>query len=207
MAYRKHHWTLTHAFYGPVMGGFVLDTIFKKRSRFVLTFSGIRFILEKAPDLLPDIFEDQIIEKSRSDPIAKALLIFQLIYFCFSCAARSAQSLPISLLEVFTLAHAICTVLTYIVWWKKPFDVTEPTVITGERARELAAYMLFTSPAHKDYFAGLKWYLCNSESSYVELKKANDAVRPEEVVVSGGEIKLEKTCILIDNYSLRLRRG
>ncbi|GJE96267.1 hypothetical protein PsYK624_124610 [Phanerochaete sordida] len=154
---RRNSWTLTHAFYG-VMGGFVLETsssILEGERRFVLTLSGLRFVLEHAPDLLPDLSVRDIQLKGRSDVLAKTLLILQLLNFCVSCAARRAQSLPLSLLEVFTLAHALCTVITCIIWWKKPFGVLEPTYITGDRADELAAYMLFTSPMHKDYFAGL----------------------------------------------------
>ncbi|EKM56455.1 uncharacterized protein PHACADRAFT_118172 [Phanerochaete carnosa HHB-10118-sp] len=173
---RKHPWTLTHAFYG-VMGGFVLETppILEGETRFVLTLSGLRFVMDNAPDLLPDLSEEEIWSKGRSDALAKVLLMLQLLYFCISCAARLAQSLPLSLLEVTTLAHALCTVVTCVVWWKKPFNVQEPTLIrvTGERAtklaNELAAYMLFTSRAHKDYIAGLVWYLCASESSYLEV--------------------------------------
>lgn len=158
------------------MGGYVLETspipILEGETRFVLTLSGLRFVLENAPDLLPDLSEADIRNKSRSDALAKTLLMLQLLYFCTSCAARLAQSLPLSLLEVSTLAHALCTVITCVIWWKKPFDVPEPTVITGERARELAAYMLFTSRVHKDYIAGLIWYLCDNESSYVRLSPA-----------------------------------
>ncbi|GJE90691.1 hypothetical protein PsYK624_068350 [Phanerochaete sordida] len=167
---RKHRWTLTHAFYG-VMGGFVLETspMLEGETRFVLTLSGLRFVLENAPDLLPDLSKEEIQRKSRSDVLGKTLLILQLLYFCISCTARLAQKLPLSLLEVFTLAHALCTVVTCVVWWQKPFDVLEPTLITGPRADELAAYMLFTSRVHKDYIAGLIWYLCDSESSYLKV--------------------------------------
>ncbi|EKM55124.1 uncharacterized protein PHACADRAFT_255525 [Phanerochaete carnosa HHB-10118-sp] len=113
---RNHPWTLTHAFYG-VMGGFALKTsIGGEERRLALPLSGLRFILEFAPDLLPDLTEDEIWNKCRSDALAKALLMLQLLCFCVSCAARLFQSLPLSLLEVTTVAHALCTVMTCIIW-------------------------------------------------------------------------------------------
>lgn len=119
--------------------------------------------------IFPDLSEQEIQDKSRSDGLAKTLLLVQLLHFCASCTARIAQQLPLSLLEFFTLAHALCTVTTCIVWWRKPFGVLEPTLITGERADELVAYMLFTSRLRKDYLAGLVQYTCDSESSYVKV--------------------------------------
>ncbi len=44
--------------------------------------------------------------------------------------------LPLSLLEVYTIAHVLCTLGFYLVWWHKPLDIKEPTFIRGERARE-----------------------------------------------------------------------
>ncbi|GJE90690.1 hypothetical protein PsYK624_068340 [Phanerochaete sordida] len=169
----RHPWTVAHSFYA-VMGGFVLETtpMLGGQTRFALTSSGVRFVLENAPEMIPDLSEEEIQDKSRSDGLAKTLLIVQLLHFALTGVARLAQSLPLSLLEVFTMAHALCTVATCVVWWKKPFSVPEPTFITGERANELAAYMLFTSPVHKDYVAGLITYVCDSESSYVKISPA-----------------------------------
>jgi hypothetical protein len=35
----------------------------------------------------------------------------------------------ISLLELNTFGHAICTLVTYFLWWRKPLDVQEPEPI------------------------------------------------------------------------------
>lgn len=42
------------------------------------------------------------------------------------------QRIPISLLELNTVGHAICAVLVYILWWEKPFEVDYPTMIQGQ---------------------------------------------------------------------------
>ena len=118
------------------MDGLVFETstpIFGPHTRFALTDYGVCFVMEHAPELIPDLSEASILSRGQSDSLGKALLITQLLYFCISCAARCAQSLPLTLLEVSTLAHAICAVATYFVWWKKPFDIAEPTVISGRR--------------------------------------------------------------------------
>ncbi|EKM55006.1 uncharacterized protein PHACADRAFT_255297 [Phanerochaete carnosa HHB-10118-sp] len=126
------------------MGGFVLDSsstpVFGTETQLVLSPAMMAVMMKHAPDIIPDISEDHIRRQSKSNALAKALLVLQLIYFSASCVARLVQELPLSLLEVWTLAHALGAILVYVVWWKKPFDIPEATLIMGERARELAAY-------------------------------------------------------------------
>ena len=157
------------------MGGFVFEPstpILGSHSRFTLTDDGVLFLLEHAPELIPDLSEASILNRSRSDGLGKALLIIQLLYFCISCAARWDQSLPLSLLEVSTLAHAMCAVTTYLVWWKKPFDVAEPTVIPGSQADEVAAYLLLISRARRAVLVGAIPLGCDSEYSYLKTSLA-----------------------------------
>ena len=164
-----------HSFYA-VMGGFVFETstpILGPHIRFALTRHGVEFLMENAPELVPDLSEASILNRSQSDSLGKALLIIQLLYFCISCAARWAQSLPLTLLEVSTFAHAICAVATYLVWWKKPFDIAEPTVISGAQADEAAAYLLLISMVRRDVIAGLIPLDCDSEYSYLTISQAS----------------------------------
>lgn len=146
---RKHAWTFTHGFYAA-MGGFVIDTsptpLWGTHTRFTLTPLGLVWIMKHAPHLIPDISEKNIRDRSKADSVAKALLVWQVFYFVFSCATRRAQSLPLSLFEVSTLAHAVCTIVTYVVWWRKPLNIEEPTLIQGTEAREVAALLLMGTP-------------------------------------------------------------
>ena len=125
--------------------------------------------MERAPELVPDLSKASIRDRSKADGMAKALLVWQVLYFCFSAVARVAQSLPLSLLEVSTLAHSFCTVLTYIVWWKKPVNIQEPTPIAGDRATELAALLLMMSDARRFWMAGIFCMWCERELSYVDV--------------------------------------
>jgi hypothetical protein len=43
-----------------------------------------------------------------------------------------ATLVPITLLELFTLAYLACAVVAYAFWWHKPFDVQQAITITAE---------------------------------------------------------------------------
>ena len=141
------------------MGGFVLDissagetvtTIEESPSklstntlgtRYVLTPAAFTYIMEHFPDIIPDTSEDSITDRSESSSLSKALLIVQVGWFCTDCISRLIQRLPLSLLEVSTAAHAFCTLLTYFVWWSKPLNIAEGTLMKGEGAREVHALL------------------------------------------------------------------
>jgi hypothetical protein len=145
----KNKWTMTHSFWA-VMGGLAINA--NESERFVpsdlspkLTEKGINLLLKKEPTLLPDISEDDLKDKSKGDWLTKSLACIQATWFCVSCLVRVGQQLPLSLLELNTFAHAICTIIVYFIWWKKPLDVERPVLITSERARPLLAFMWMSS--------------------------------------------------------------
>jgi hypothetical protein len=45
------------------------------------------------------------------------------------CFARLAQNLPVSELEVATLAFAVVNVFIWVLWWNKPLDVQRPIML------------------------------------------------------------------------------
>ncbi|KAB8648454.1 hypothetical protein FH972_026112 [Carpinus fangiana] len=152
---KRHPWTLTHGHYA-VMGGFVFEMepgevnflprmisgIEKPRpTRITLSPEGIVWLLQNEPSLLPDISEHQITDKSKANGIAKTFVCMQAIWFCAQCIARLAQNMSISLLELHTFAHAVCAVTTYMVWWNKPLDIEEPSIIRGKSSRMVCALM------------------------------------------------------------------
>jgi hypothetical protein len=153
----RHPWGPSHGFYG-VMGGFAIDTSTHEDQFLplslecvVLNAKGIRFLMKKEPDLLPNISEEYIEDKSKANGLAKFLVCFQASWFCIQVVVRMAQSLPISLLELNTFAHSICTLLIYYFWWDKPLNIEEPTRIAQPEIRPLAAFMSmrsFANPIH-----------------------------------------------------------
>ena len=55
------------------------------------------------------------------------------------CAARKAQNLPITLLELNTFGHAMCALLMYTFWFRKLKDVSHLSIIEGGNAKAYAA--------------------------------------------------------------------
>lgn len=161
------------------MGGFVIDTqdsLKEPAERFLpasygdhitLTTRGVDFLLEHDPEFIPDISKEDIMDHSKSDWIAKSVRIIQVTWFCVNCVFRRAQELPLSLLEVYTLAHAICMIVVSMVWLRKPLNIRKPTVIRGEFAREISALLMDLSALKND----------NSETGSRRKYLANDARR------------------------------
>ena len=132
--------TLIHGFY-IVMGGYAFDVSKDTKPRIWprkvnrLTPSPVAVLgclISQDKDLrevLPFLTEEEIWDKSKANGLAKTIVCVQAAWFCTQCIARLGQGLPISLLELNTFAHAICALLVYVLWWNKPLDVHEPTVI------------------------------------------------------------------------------
>jgi hypothetical protein len=72
------------------------------------------------------IQEKDIVDKSKRDALSKGIALAQGIWFTAQCAARVAQRLPVTELEVATLAFAVVNVFIWILWWGKPLDVQRP---------------------------------------------------------------------------------
>jgi hypothetical protein len=118
------------------MGGFVFDTSkldpgFLKHGQVhaTLTHTALRVIAKGAPSYLPDISKEAIRDKSKANSFAKFLVCVQTCWFIAQTSGRLATRLPISLLEMNTLLHAVCCLLIYLAWWHKPLDIGEPYLI------------------------------------------------------------------------------
>jgi hypothetical protein len=149
----KREWTITHSFFAA-SGGFAFDTsdlpedqqfLPGSRERVTLTSEGLVFVAENAPWLIPNVSAESINDKSKANGLAKAIVCFQAAWFLAETIARLAQSLPISLLELNTFAHALCALLIYILWWNKPLDVEEPFLIRGKSMRRICADLCYSS--------------------------------------------------------------
>ena len=148
---RRHTWTMTHSFYA-IMGGFAFDTsdaepnfLPNHRSRLCISVYGLSYIAMKAPELIPDIAEKQIKDKSKADSLAKFIVCLQALWFCVQCITRVSQRKAISLLELNTFAHAFCALLIYALWWYKPQDIKEPTLLQGQKEWEMCAFLCMNS--------------------------------------------------------------
>ncbi|KAK7451697.1 hypothetical protein VKT23_012376 [Stygiomarasmius scandens] len=68
-------------------------------------------------------------DKSRGDAISKIVVIGQTLWFIIQCIARAIEGLPITNLEIMTLAFAMLNFITYFMWWSKPQGVHYPIKI------------------------------------------------------------------------------
>lgn len=57
----------------------------------------------------------------------------------------SWHKLPISVAEHITMAYAFCGLLTSFLWWEKPLNVSQPTMINDRSLHGLFAYLCFLS--------------------------------------------------------------
>jgi hypothetical protein len=137
---KDKRWTLEHGFFA-VMGGFVARV--KDEDTWILDDGQTvtpRGIVELARrDQLPAVDARIIRARSKSDRLSKTVVIFQAAWMFIQTVARKASRLPVTLLEVNTLAHVACALALYIIWWNKPQDAEEPTEIAFDPL--LAAFM------------------------------------------------------------------
>ena len=68
----------------------------------------------------------EIEDRGKSDWLAKSLVLLQTSWFVMQCIARAIEHLPITHLEIVTLAYAAMNFVIYIFWWNKPLNVNRP---------------------------------------------------------------------------------
>ncbi|KAG1730948.1 uncharacterized protein EDB91DRAFT_737112 [Suillus paluster] len=117
---------VTHGFFAW-MGGFMLYVNDKPRA--TLHPNELLNFVRKGSMDMPVITETEIEDRSKGDGLSKGIAILQLVWFVLQLVARYTQNLPITLLEVDTLAVSALTCITYCLWWKKPKDVGCPYTV------------------------------------------------------------------------------
>jgi len=97
----------------------------------------------------PDITEKEIKDRSKGDVLSKSLVILQTGWFVVQCIARAIEHLPVTELELVTVAFATLNFVTYVFWWNKPLNVQQsfrvlikkPIVDRQNRPRERQPYL------------------------------------------------------------------
>ncbi len=131
---RRTTWSLRFAFFA-VMGGFQVSledtsidderwTADLQPDGSTLTPCGVLFLSKNK--IWRDFHVRSIKDKSKSDSLAKTLVCIQAGWMIIQILARKAVNLPVTLIEVNTLAHVIAAVFIYAIWWYKPQNVNEP---------------------------------------------------------------------------------
>ncbi|KAK3988243.1 hypothetical protein QBC44DRAFT_382505 [Cladorrhinum sp. PSN332] len=143
---RKHPWTMTHSWYA-YMGGFVIDTTPKPHEDLIIegspkiTLRKYALFLLASKGWLPDLHKGDIEDKSKADGFAKLFAIVQSAWMLLQCIMRWSWGLHVTGLELNTLAHAVCALSIFGLWWDKPMDIQHPTVLQAEWTQPFAAYL------------------------------------------------------------------
>jgi hypothetical protein len=76
--------------------------------------------------IIPFTTEKEIKDKGKSDGISKFVVLLQTSWFIIQCIARGIKHLPLTELEIVTLAYAMLNFFVYVFWWDKPRGVGCP---------------------------------------------------------------------------------
>src|SRR5712671_243388 len=86
----------------------------------------------------PKISKAEIEDRSKGDAISKGVVILQTGWFVTQCTARGVQGLPITELELVTVAFGALSFLIYVLWWEKPQNVQRGVRVYKKRRAEEA---------------------------------------------------------------------
>lgn len=83
-----------------------------------------------------DFTDRDVEDRAKSDSFAKAFAVLQSTWFLCNVIARWAYHLPVSPIELATVAYVACGILIYVVWWYKPQDINIPIIVYRQFDRE-----------------------------------------------------------------------
>lgn len=136
-ALRYESWSMVHAFYAD-SGGFVLQA--RDSTPFPITAKQIQYLVVSKYMPLPAISRAEIWDKSKADRFAKYIACLQAGWLVLQVVARAVQHLPITLLELSTVALISCTAATFFFWFCKVFPPSltsvSPTNFTAREASQ-----------------------------------------------------------------------
>jgi hypothetical protein len=86
-------WAVSPLIYQPVVR-LDISTTSSSTRRDVLNLQGFLYIVQNFPDIIPDVSEESITDRTESSPLSKVLLIVQVGWFCANSLSRLIQHLP-----------------------------------------------------------------------------------------------------------------
>ena len=122
-------WTMSMAFYA-LSGGCVYSSSAGELR--ILRKEAIKYLARHEPRSLLQLQRVVLQNPGKANAIGKAITCVQAIWFCSQCIARLREDLAVSLLELNTFAHCISTLLIYVFWWDKPYDVETHTFVESK---------------------------------------------------------------------------
>ena len=129
-------WTQVHSFYAN-MGGIHLKVdnctvgygFQKCPPKVIVNAQNIYNLFNYGLFPADALSANAIADKSKADSFVKAVACMQATWLVVQCIGRAAQHLPITTLELSTLAYILYALTNYALWWRMPLDVGTHTVI------------------------------------------------------------------------------
>lgn len=122
----RTEWTLRKCFC-ILAGGLAIQT--QDGWIYVLRRNDMKPFIEAG--IVEDIdFHDRDVEdRAKADSLGKTFTVLQTSWFLVNIIARWAKSLPVTPIELATVAYIACGILLYAMWWYNPKDMTTPITI------------------------------------------------------------------------------
>lgn len=134
----KRFWTLSHSIYANMGGLTYITQSITMDSICSLLASTLAHSIEADYTAgqdwrVLDLSEDDIQDKSKADWLLKTIVCFQITWLVLTALSRAITNLPVTQLEIATVAFAVLAVATFMANWWKPKDVATPTLLPAGR--------------------------------------------------------------------------
>ncbi|KAJ2922039.1 hypothetical protein H1R20_g15052, partial [Candolleomyces eurysporus] len=97
------------------------------------------------------ITKQEIEDRSKSDGLAKMVVLIQTAWFTGQFIARATQKLVITELEIITLAYTALNGVMYFFWWNKPLDVYHPVMIKLDSPPNYLKFCSYSSTGNEEH--------------------------------------------------------
>lgn len=164
-------WNLEQAYLAACGGVAVDSSEFSRNARLQFTSAGISKLIEYG--LSPEVPLEHVQARSNADILSKTGTLFQALCFVIQSCARWQTGLPVTLLEIHILIHVGCTLLTYLVWFRKPYAVSSPIICDHRNIRDIAALFMMSQKSRLRPGARLHMHEAGGSDQSEDITKMN----------------------------------
>jgi hypothetical protein len=200
-------WTITHGFYAE-MGGYRVVSPTSSQQQYTFRVKELIWLTENNILTIPEVSSEELHDKSNADYLVKGLALTQSTWFMLQTCARVNQHLPMTTLELATVAFIGCTGMMYFFWWHKPMDLETYTPITDpgltseqlcSLAREICTFHngseWYRPPPKEAHEHGWDWFWFEKP---MVLKRL-------EVISKGDKVPPDLRVVVKDNFTAHAR--
>jgi hypothetical protein len=123
---QRDDWTMSHSFFAN-MGGVLLND---GQYTFPVNAAQLYFLDSNQYIDYPIVSREVIVDKDKAGWLMRSLTLGQTLWFLINCIGRVMQGLPLTTLELSTLAFIPPAAGTFFFWFNKPMDAIHPITIT-----------------------------------------------------------------------------